>query len=380
MPLLIYVAYRAANEQLTPEQAFLIPVYAGLGIPILLMYFLNLCFTVWNIYRINWVLILELDDRDHLDILSFNETMSFISLYFAVSFYFLVTDLFGIPMLVYPMTYLASCLVLFFMPIKIMHSSSRMWLAKTLVRILTSGFHPSQFRDFFVTDIIASMTYSFVAIQTVFCISGYYVAGSTTILQSCSLNQVWGPSLVTALPAYFRLIQCFKRYQETQLAYPHLTNAWKYVFSLIVVLLSLGARLTNNTLIWNLWIIFSIIATLYSYGWDIFFDWGLGRSDSQHIGLRNVLVYPEWFYYTAIVGNLVLRISWVTLLAPSYWGDGLRSSSVVFVLALFEAFRRFIWAIIRMENEHSLNIGGFRAVREIPLPYKIGLNIVLTDA
>ncbi|KAI9106180.1 hypothetical protein DFS34DRAFT_602496 [Phlyctochytrium arcticum] len=36
-------------------------------------------------------------------------------------------------------------------------------------------------------------------------------------------------------------------------------------------------------------------------------------------------------------------------------------------------FRRFMWCIIRMENEHTNNIGKFRAVTEIPLPFRVNI-------
>lgn len=43
---------------------------------------------------------------------------------------------------------------------------------------------------------------------------------------------------------------------------------------------------------------------------------------------------------------------------------------VLFLIAVIEIVRRFIWNIFRLENEHLNNCGQFRAVRDIPLPYE----------
>ena len=44
--------------------------------------------------------------------------------------------------------------------------------------------------------------------------------------------------LLSALPAWFRLAQCLRRYYDTRKAFPHLANAGKYSTTLLVVLFS----------------------------------------------------------------------------------------------------------------------------------------------
>jgi hypothetical protein len=105
IPLLASVASRVATGQLDADQKFLVSVYQGFGVPILLMYALTLCISIWELYRINWVLILELDERDHISIHQFTEVMSALTLYYSFSFYAVMVNLFNFDVLVYPIVY-----------------------------------------------------------------------------------------------------------------------------------------------------------------------------------------------------------------------------------------------------------------------------------
>jgi hypothetical protein len=58
-----------------------------------------------------------------------------------------------------------------------------------------------------------------------------------------------------------------------------------------------------------------MIASSYSYAWDIYMDWGLLRSKNpKTYGLREKLNYPVWFYYYAIVSDFLLRFFWIVTL------------------------------------------------------------------
>lgn len=72
----------------------------------------------------------------------------------------------------------------------------------------------------------------------------------------------------------------------------------------------------------------------------------------------------QWFYYFAIVEDLILRFGWT--LSMSLIEMGYIDSDLIFsILAPLEVFRRFIWNYFRLENEHLNNCGNFRAVRDI---------------
>lgn len=72
----------------------------------------------------------------------------------------------------------------------------------------------------------------------------------------------------------------------------------------------------------------------------------------------------QWFYYFAIVEDLILRFGWT--LSMSLIEMGYMDSDLMFsILAPLEVFRRFVWNYFRLENEHLNNCGNFRAVRDI---------------
>lgn len=77
-------------------------------------------------------------------------------------------------------------------------------------------------------------------------------------------------------------------------------------------------------------------------------------------------MFPQAFYYFAIVEDLFLRFIWMIgfILTETkvISGDLLTS-----ITAPLEVFRRFVWNFFRLENEHLNNCGKFRAVRDISI-------------
>jgi hypothetical protein len=74
-------------------------------------------------------------------------------------------------------------------------------------------------------------------------------------------------------------------------------------------------------------------------------------------------------YYVAMVLDPILRFQWIFY--AIYAQDVQHSSLVSFCVALAEVFRRGVWMLFRVENEHCNNVGRFRASRDIPLPYDL---------
>ena len=71
-------------------------------------------------------------------------------------------------------------------------------------------------------------------------------------------------------------------------------------------------------------------------------DWGLLRSTSKgKFGLRENIVFPAYYYYFAIVTNLILRFVWIlstSLINEEYiFGN---FEGVYFLLSFLEALRR----------------------------------------
>ncbi|KAJ1344256.1 hypothetical protein BSLG_001396 [Batrachochytrium salamandrivorans] len=346
LPAFLLIIRKIVMTPRLDEFEFLLQIYGGLSVPIIFMYLFALCLQIWDHFHINWVLIFELDPRDYMPAHMFFEVASLLLLLFSYNMYFAIVDnIFGL----HPY---------FYAPF----------------RIVFSGLFEVQFRDFFLCDLMISMTYSFISFQGIFCI-----ISRTNDPASCASQGSLGASLATALPATWRLLQCFRRYRDNPVVHPHLSNALKYVVSLTVIILSTVSKSSNSFTVYVLWIIASGCATIFSYSWDVIFDWGLFSTNKNHRYLRAFIIYPKWVYFTAIGVNAVLRLCWVMLLAPSYWSIFTDFRFVVYIAALFEVFRRFGWAIIRLENEHSNNVGKFRAVKELPLPFRINMEVPLVQ-
>lgn len=95
-------------------------------------------------------------------------------------------------------------------------------------------------------------------------------------------------------------------------------------------------------------------------------DWGLFETNTgDNRFLREEIVYSAtWFYYFAIVEDIILRFGWtlsISLIEAGY----IESDLMITILSPLEVFRRFIWNYFRLENEHLNNCGKFRAVRDI---------------
>ena len=97
-------------------------------------------------------------------------------------------------------------------------------------------------------------------------------------------------------------------------------------------------------------------------------DWGLLRSKAKETyGLRHKLAYPRAFYYVAAVTNLFLRFTWlITLTLTEKDNEFFFSFKWISIVALLELYRRWQWALIRIENEQLNNYEKYRTLLTIP--------------
>merc|ERR1712228_121950 len=81
------------------------------------------------------------------------------------------------------------------------------------------------------------------------------------------------------------------------------------------------------------------------------------------------ITYPASAYYMAMFVNFICRIAWAVSLYPASFGivDALLMHYIKLPLNLVEIFRRCLWNIFRIENEHLNNCGGFRVVEDVPI-------------
>lgn len=202
----------------------------------------------------------------------------------------------------------------------------------------------------------------------------YFLAGSLTNhgLPTCKSGRMYRELayVISFAPYYWRAMQCARRwFDESDIN--HLANLGKYVSAMVAA----GARLTYarqpDSQLWlAIVLVTSAIATVYQLYWDFVKDWGFFNLKSKNPLLRDELILKnKSIYYVSIALNLVLRVVWVETVM--HFNVGLFESRLLdFSLASLEVIRRGHWNFYRLENEHLNNVGKFRAVKAVPLPFR----------
>jgi hypothetical protein len=132
-------------------------------------------------------------------------------------------------------------------------------------------------------------------------------------------------------------------------------------------------RINKATHFQVLFILFAFLNSTYCFVWDIAMDWSLCDPHAQHPFLRDILVFhPVWVYYAAMCLDVVIRFNWI--LFAILVNDIQHSAVLSFFIAFSEIWRRGMWTVFRVENEHCANVHMYRALRDVPLPYDIPLH------
>ena len=84
-------------------------------------------------------------------------------------------------------------------------------------------------------------------------------------------------------------------------------------------------------------------------------------------GLRKDIAFSSWFYYWAIISDLLLRLTWcITVPLNPNDHPWVRSVKYGTVIGLLELFRRWQWVLLRIENEQVNNYEKYRIILEVP--------------
>ncbi|KAJ2694554.1 Xenotropic and polytropic retrovirus receptor 1 [Coemansia sp. IMI 209128] len=372
LPLIVRAIYEAnllSNEQRVPYHRQLLQIYGSIFLVLIFLLLFSLNIMAWTRAHINYRFIFEVDPRDYLNSWQFLEMSSFLftiasivlwanfALHIDHNSYIFVYVLLGV------------ILGLFLMPVKAFYWTSRRWLIKSLWRILFSGFHRVEFRDFFLGDEMCSLTYTFSMVLLLGCAS---VNGWSDLDDVCNTTQWWSNAAFLMLPNLFRLLQCIRRFADSGDAFPHLANGAKYSSTIATIWLASANRIVGGTTWRSVWVASAIANSCFTSLWDLLMDWGLFESRTKHRFLRSELKFERtWLYYAAIVTDVILRFVWITQISPSFFsfGHAVHSATVAYVAAMLEVVRRFLWSFLRVENEHVSNCGQFRATTDIPLPF-----------
>lgn len=251
--------------------------------------------------------------------------------------------------------YTAIAMVLIF-PFDIFYLSSRYYLLRTLWRIVLP-LQAITFSDFFLADILTSMVKVFSDLERSVCRMVHRQVATIAWFEAdsvCGSHSVAIPS-VLVLPYLFRFLQCIRQYKDNG-EKTTLLNALKYSTAVPVIFLSalkyhvFPDRWT--TIYRPLWLLSSVLNSLYSFYWDVTRDWDLScftrifKFNRPHI-CSYLLYGRKWVYFWVIGSNLILRCTWTYKLSAHLRHNYL----TVFTIAALEILRRFQWVFFRVENE-----------------------------
>ncbi|KAF9569246.1 hypothetical protein EC968_002616 [Mortierella alpina] len=366
-------AFSEATHIEVPYWDSLLLVYAGLFLTALFACLFGVNMYVWAKSRINYKFIFEFDARDNLDYHEFFELPLFFMLLLCLGIYLdfgsHLTD--QIATAYYPIAIVGIILLIVFCPLPIASWTARKWFLLSFWRVLVSGYHGVEFRDFFLADELNSLSYSIEQAEFAVCA---YAFKWNDLARNCVTSQMWITPFLTALPPWFRFLQCLRRYRDTLEWFPHLLNGGKYAASLVNLFVYFSYRHYGGDRLRYAFIGMSTFTSSATFAWDVYMDWGLFRFGPQGGGahgypfLRAELVYVKpAYYYCAVVFDFFGRFAWVLRLMPL----GINGAILSFCLALLEVLRRWVWNFFRLENEHLNNCGQFRAIKDIPLPFHI---------
>ncbi|KAJ4838228.1 Acid phosphatase pho1 [Turnera subulata] len=261
-------------------------------------------------------------------------------------------------------------LALLICPFDIFYRPTRYCFIRVIRNIICSPFYKVLMVDFFMADQLTSQIPLLRHMESTAC---YFLAGSfrTHRYETCNSGRLYRELayVISFLPYYWRAMQCARRwFDESDLN--HLANMGKYVSAMVAA----GARLTYARQEDHLWfgiVLFtSLFATIYQLYWDFVKDWGLLNSKSKNKWLRDDLILKnKSIYYISIALNVILRVAWVETVMRFRF-TMVESRMLDFFLASLEVIRRGHWNFYRLENEHLNNVGKFRAVKTVPLPFR----------
>jgi hypothetical protein len=340
IPMIILSIIKIFTDNLTSGIWYpILYIYAGMFILILSLFGFGIDVYIWRKFRINYIFIFELNWGDTLTWKQFFTFTSISLLLWSTS---LILTVYQVNHYKYiPLILIGISLLLLAFPAKYFFYSSRMWFMKTLFRVFTPGFTNVLFKDFFIADLMVSLSFFWSSLYVLIC---FYISKGEG---QCKPNQSFITPILISIPLIIRVIQCIKIHTKKQFF-----NALKYTLTIGSVFASSFNVIIHITVVW---IILAVISTSYSYYWDLSNDWCIFR--------KNKLI-PRFWLRIAIVLNLFLRFNWILTVNTFLLFDKVLLS---FIFSCLEIIRRYIWALFRVELEHTHNIDHFRVINDIPL-------------
>jgi len=237
---------------------------------------------------------------------------------------------------------------LIFFTILLSNKIIRKILVSSISGILKTPFKSVSFLSFWVADQITSLSLFLKDFSFSLC---FIVSFNN--LEFCVIQSHWLTPILFSTPYIFRIAQCLRVYYDTKNS-NQIYNALKYTLSLVVLFFSIMYHYYSR-FYRPYWILFAITSTFYSYFGDIKKDWGLLDRKSKNLLLRDRLIYTDkYFYYFAMISNLIMRFSWVVAADPEIFGLHSTLDILGIFLISIEIIRRGQWNFLRLEYQHIL--------------------------
>ena len=196
-----------------------------------------------------------------------------------------------------------------------------------------------------------------------FCYTGNLLA-TGNVENSCKDSLELAGLFIIHFPICFRIMQEFNKFvrcrikKEYHHSHFHMINCLKYVVYLINYTLNFLTKSYDGVII--AWVVVAIFSTIYSYIWDVTYDWGFFQKNQENKFLRKDLAYPsKFFYYIALFLNFFMRMGWLLLLSPNVVDSLVYEDVLALFLSIMEQFRRTLWNYFKIELQHLKFIGNF---------------------
>lgn len=243
---------------------------------------------------------------------------------------------------------------------------------------------PVPFVDVFFADAMCSMSKVFFDWGLLFLRARYY-----PFPVPATMNSIIIPSIFAALPYLIRARQCLVMYnigknKGDPKHYHHMLNTIKYTTSLFPICVSAYQKIDaeKEVRMENYLIMLLTVNSLYSYAWDVIMDWGMMQNPTlvltescvpgqrpnetpkgcAHACLRPRLRFGLCVSVGILLADGILRFSWTLrfyhhLIFPS-------GSTYILSTELFEAFRRAIWNLLRVEWENIKQVNALQESKD----------------
>ncbi|KAI3784857.1 hypothetical protein L1987_43964 [Smallanthus sonchifolius] len=352
------------------------PLYSLFGFLVLhmLMYAGNVYF--WTRYRINYSFIFGFKSRTELgfkEVLLLSFGLSVLTLAAILSnlemeldpktkSYKVLTELL-------PLVLVIVVLLITICPFDVFYRANRFFLLVCLWHCICAPLYAVTLPDFFLADQLTSQVQLLRNLQFYVC---YYGWGDfkTRNAKTCK-GEVYDVIfiVIAVVPYSIRLLQCIRRLCDEHDSTQALNGLKYFSTTAAVVTRAIYSQKKGMTLK-IIAASTSGVATIFSTYWDIVIDWGLLCRNSENPWLRDKLILPNRsIYFIAMVLNVILRLAWMQTVMDFHETPSVHRNALVAIFASLEIIRRGIWNFFRLENEHLNNVGKFRAVKSVPLPF-----------